>query len=106
MERPASPTELRILLWQQPASVQRRRIRCAGQVTGLTESRPAASGVDVAARSGLRGYAYVHDVSFHQDGGVHNVEIGAQDGEVGAVRRGHVDLAIKRVLGGGDGAGM
>ena len=82
-------------------------LRCrARQVAGLSGARPAAHCVGVSADAVLRGHAHVDDVALHQHSRIHDVLVGADDGEVGAVGRGHVDLAVKRILGGNNGARM
>ena len=74
-----------------------KRRRRPWQVTGLSAAGDTAGDVGIAPRAVLRGDAHVDDVALDQHRGVHDVLIGTEDGEEGAVGRCHIDLAVERV---------
>ena len=69
-------------------------------------SGTSADIVAVALGAVLGGDAHVDNVALDQHGGVYEVSQGGEDGEIGAVGRGRIDLAVLRVLGVDYGARM
>src|SRR5208337_179470 len=58
----------------------RRRQQSGWQVAGLAPTGSAAYAVAIAPRTGLGGHANIHDIALHQNSGIHNVEVGAENG--------------------------
>src|SRR4051794_18870682 len=120
-EYPAAEEKGHSALWSDPSGVCRfllrgrrqgcaGRVRCGGrwsrEIARLSEARLAAGRVHVSAYRVLRGHARIQNVPLHQHCGIHDVLVGAEDGEIGAVRRDYVHLAVQRILGREHGPGV